>query len=181
MPAELWVLLEMPSCVKQVDGFAARSESPFAQWRQKHIEAVSEYERFGVYEPDTTQYALSDSDSLRKECEDVLNYILDDTQPPDARFASPQDTWKVFLQASRSGDKATIAECFAAKNRAEYMSFIEQLTPAQLAQTAESFTDLQHVEPLGSDMQEGWVKKGNMIGIAHFVKTGRGWLLSQLP
>jgi hypothetical protein len=167
--------------MKHIDGFAARSESPYSQWRQKHGEEVTEYERFGMNEPDTTQYAHSDSDSLRKECEDLLTYILDDIQAPDPRFASPQDTWNAFLQASRSGDKATIAECFAGNVRAEYMSVIDQLTSAQLAQTAESFTQLQHVEPLGEDLQEGWVNKGNMVGIAHFVKTGRGWLLSQLP
>src|SRR5688572_11039600 len=93
MPVELWVLYLMPSCEKHIDGFASKSEAPYAHWRQN-------------------------------------------IQPPDPRFASPEDTWNLFLQASLSGDKATVAECFSAVVRAKYMSFIDQLTPEQLAKTA---------------------------------------------
>lgn len=179
MPVELWVLYLMPSCEKHIDGFASKSEAPYAQWRQKHSEEASALEGMGMREPDTTEF--TDSDWLRKECDNLLNYVSDDIQPPDPRFASPEDTWNLFLQASLSGDKATVAECFSAVVRAKYMSFIDQLTPEQLAKTAEPFTGFQLMEGSAEGVQEAWINKGDRAGIAYFAKTSRGWLISQLP
>jgi len=179
MPVELWVLYLMPSCEKHIDGFASKSETPYAQWRQKHSEEVSAWVGLGMREPDTTDSI--DSDSLRMECESLLNYISDDIQPADPRFANPEDTWNLFLQASLAGDKTTVAECFSAVVRAKYMSFIDQLTPEQLAKTAEPFTGFQLMEGSGEGVQEAWINKGDRAGIAYFAKTSRGWLISQLP
>jgi hypothetical protein len=76
MPAELWVLWGMPSCMKHLDGFAARSESPYAQWRQKHGEEVTEYEWIGMNGPNTTQHAHPDSDSHETNIRMVGPYYL---------------------------------------------------------------------------------------------------------
>ena len=54
IPVELWALLLMPSCEKQIDGFATSSQEPYAQWRQKHVEEVTAYERHGMNVPEKT-------------------------------------------------------------------------------------------------------------------------------
>ena len=71
MPVELWVLYLMPSCEKHIDGFASKSEAPYAQWRQKHSEEASALEGMGMREPGTTEF--TDSDGLRKECDNLLS------------------------------------------------------------------------------------------------------------
>jgi hypothetical protein len=169
----------MPSCEKHVDGFASRSRIPYSEWRRKRREEVRAFEQYVTQSPDTTPSAASDS--LRGECDELLNYISDDIRPPDPRFATPQGTWNVLIQALTSGDKATIGECFAAGDRTEYMSVIDQMTPEQLARIGSSFSGFQVMEPLSEDLQEALVTKGELAGIAVFVNTGRGWLVSQMP
>jgi hypothetical protein len=175
-----WTALLMPSCEHNVDGFAARSSEPYAKWRQKYAEELAAYEQHRSAVPDSAPQE-ADLAQLRSECEKLLNFILDDVHPPDPRFATPEGTWNVLLSALRSGDKATLAECFGPSDRANYMSSFEQMQPAQLADVARSFTDFELLSSSAEDFQEAVVVRADGVaGIALFVKTSRGWLLSQL-
>lgn len=175
-----WVLLLMPGCLKHVSGFSSRAEQPYEKWRQQHIQ---EAEKFGDQSSSFSDAAISgnDLDKLRIQCEQLLQHIQDDMLPADARFATPEATWNAFVEALRLGDKPKIAECFSPGGRPKYMSSLQQLTSAQLAEMGNSFTGFQLMKDGSETYQEAAVTRATgMAGIALFVKTKRGWLLSQL-
>jgi hypothetical protein len=179
IPIEFWAVSLMPLCQKHVDGFATKAEVPYSKWRSKHREALRELGE--PQAPASEGTSIAGSDSLRNDCEDLLNYLADDLRPPDARFATPQGTWGAFLKASRSGDRATVAECFAGIARAKNMRRLDPLTPDQLAAIAGSFSELRAAQPIGDNLQEGWVNRGEQAGVVQFIRTSRGWQMLELP
>jgi hypothetical protein len=74
-----------------------------------------------------------------------------------------------------------VAECFAGTARAKNMRRLDPLTPDQLAAIAGSFSDLRAVQPIGGNLQEGWVKRGEQAGEVQFIRTSRGWQMLELP
>jgi len=181
MPPYLWVIVAMPRCEQNLDGFAARAKEPYAKWRQKHSDEVAEFES---YEPTVGTAPLQDAqrNELETECEKVLNYISDDVRPPDPRFATPDGTWKVFVTALRSGDKTVLADCFSPDSRDTWIGVFQGMAAAQLADMASSLTGF---ELMGSgaedDYQEAAVSRSNgRVGIVSFVRTSRGWVISQM-
>jgi hypothetical protein len=91
IPIEFWAVSLMPLCQKHVDGFATKAEVPCSKWRSKHLEALRELGE--PQAPASEGTSIAGSDSLRNDCEDLLNYLADDMRPPDARFTTPQGTW----------------------------------------------------------------------------------------
>lgn len=186
MPVEPWVLTLMPSCQQRIDGFSARAAAPYATWWKKHQDELADFAGLNAQGTQATTAmtagsAAAPTAAQRSECEGLLSYLVDDMQPPDPRFASPEATWNLFLKAARAGDKPTMAECFAPFDRAQHMPMIEAMTTAQLAALAGSFTGFHATEPLCERVQEAWINRGEQAGMALFVKTGRGWRLSQPP
>jgi len=74
-----------------------------------------------------------------------------------------------------------VAECFAGIARAKNMRRLDSLTPDQLEAVAGSFSDLSAVQPIGGNLQEGWVKRGAQAGEVQFIRTSRGWQMLELP
>jgi hypothetical protein len=178
--ATYWTLLLMPGCMKNVSGFSSRAKEPYEKWRQQHTQEAMELEKQMSPMPNT-EVPDKQLEQLRTQCEQLLNYILDDMLPADARFATPGETWNVFVEALRSGDKSSIAECFSPDGRTTYVSAFEQMTSVQLADIGNSFTGIQLLKDGTETYQEAAVTRSNGVaGIALFVRTKRGWLLSQL-
>lgn len=177
IPPGLWVVALMPSCEKHVEGFAARSKDAFAKWRQQQGEDIPKFEP-----PEVPEHSKQfDLDELRIECEKILDYISDDLRSADPRFTTPQATWNAFVQALRTGDKETIADCFSAADRQKYMRAFGNGTHEQLAEMAKSITHFELAQSIGEDYQEAVVVRADrMAGMVLFVKTKRGWQISQL-
>jgi hypothetical protein len=60
------------------------------------------------------------------------------------------------------------------------MRRLDPLTPDQLAAIAGSFSDLRAVQPIGDNLQEGWVNRGEQAGVVQFIRTSRGWQMLEL-
>lgn len=175
-----WTLLLMPGCMKNVSGFSSRAKDPYEKWRKQHVKEIAELEPH-IPEMQDTELRTEQLYKVRRDCEGLLNYIVDDMLAPDARFATPEATWKTLIGALQAGDRSRIAECLSPDSRWTYMNGFEHMTPEQLAEVGGSFTDLQPMKDGGETYQEAVVAKSNGTGgIAVFVRTKRGWLLSQL-
>lgn len=180
MPPSLWAIMLMPRCEHNLDGFSARAKAPYAAWRQKHSQEVGEFE---LQEPTLVNVPLQDAQrhQLEAECEKVLNYMRDDVRSPDPRFATPKDTWQVFVTALRSGNKTVLAECFSSDSRDSWIGAFQGMSAAQLADMANSLTGFELMGPEMHDYREAAVSRSNgRVGIVSFVKTSRGWVISQM-
>jgi len=52
--------------------------------------------------------------------------------PVDARYASPQRTWRTFAAAMRAGDRATARACFTPSALEDYGAAVDSLSPDEL-------------------------------------------------
>ena len=181
MPPSLWVTLAMPHCEQDLDGFSARAKEPYAKWRQKHSDEVA---AFDSYEPPIPSAPLENSQrrQLEVECEKVLEYIEDDVRPIDARFVTPDATWKVFVAALRSRDIPVLADCFSPGSRDKWISVFQGMEHTELVEMANSLTGFELLgAEAGGNFQEVVVTRANgRAGIVLFVRTSRGWAISQM-
>jgi hypothetical protein len=175
-----WTLMMRPSCVKNLAGFETGSREIYQQWRAKHAETVARME--SQAKPlEATAVRPDQVEELRVQCEQLLGYMKNDVLPADPRLASPEGTWKALIAALRAGDKIAAADCFIGSAKETYVSLIQRLTPAQMAEMADSFTGFQVMENAAvGKYREAAVVRGNAAGIATFIKTNRGWLITQL-
>jgi hypothetical protein len=161
-----------------MEGFAAKSKQAYENLRRTYPEAFATYEANPSVAESPPQG--NDLEQLQSHCESVLDYLLNSGRPPDPRLATPEQTWKLFLGALRSADRETLAICFAAGDRAKYTQTLQQLTPSQLADLANTFTSFRLLQAGSDEYQEVAVKTSDgTVGIVLFVKTSAGWRISQ--
>lgn len=124
----------------------------------------------------------SQREQLEVECEKVLHYIQDDVRPTDPRFVTPDATWKVFVAALRSRDIPVLADCFSPDSRDEWIRVLQGMEQAELVEMANSLTGFERLgAEAGGNFQEVVVTRANgLAGIVLFVRTSRGWAISQM-
>ena len=86
------------------------------------------------------------------------------------------------MNALRAADREALADCFSPTEREKYMSDFERMPPETMADMANSVTAFAAFESESGPYREAAVTRSNgQAGIAQFVKSERGWLISQLP
>jgi hypothetical protein len=179
-----WALFLKPMCDKHIDGFSSKTRDAYGRLRLRHAEAVASYEatyNAGNASPPAATLDNQALEQLQSGCESALDFILNDGQPPDPRLATPAQTWNLFMSALRSGDKETLASCFDPADRPKYMQPLRSMTQPQLADLAKSFLSFDLTNLSMHDYQEGVVKTADgTIGLVLFVRSDRGWRISQL-
>lgn len=171
-------------CDQHIEGFAAQSREPYERLHQRHADAVARFEASqATSNPPTSQSSPQGEqlEQLRSTCDGALDFMIGDGQPPDPRLATTKQTWTTFLGALRSGDKETLAACFNPTDRSKYMTALSQLSRAQLADIASSFSSFELTNLSMKGYEEAAVTKSDgTAGLVLFVESPRGWRISQM-
>jgi hypothetical protein len=179
-----WAIFLKPMCDKHIEGFATKSKPAYERMRLRHPDALSSYEeshRTSGSSPPDAQLDGQELQQLHSGCEAALDYMLSDGMPPDPRLATPEQTWKLFIGALHSGNKETLAVCFNPEDRPKYLQALGQLAVAELVELANSFTSFHLTNVSMDEYQQAAVKKSDgTMGLVLFVKSDRGWRISQL-
>lgn len=118
-------------CRADAPGFAEKSALVYSAWKARHAAVISEYGallnaklRAGRRgEATLPLHACSD---------DWLRQLEPLTRQPDARFATVEKTWQVFMGALMTGDRATALNCLAGRAQASWQQRVERMTDEDL-------------------------------------------------
>ena len=175
-----WAVMFRPTCDKHIEGFAAKAKEPYERALRTHADIAASTQTNSSPIPDSPLEGQS-LEQLQSGCDVALDIMLNDGRPPDQRFATPLQTWGVFMSALRSADKETVALCIDPTDRAKYMAAIQEMTSSELATVADSFTKFELKEGWSKQFQEAVViTSEGKAGIVVFVKATPGWRISQL-
>ena len=98
----------------------------------------------------------------------------------DARLATPEQTWQLFLDSLRSGDRETVKLCFSSDMRQKWKKILSSLTNEQLGKMAEGISELTGGYALGDDIQVFYSSRKKQGGEIWFRKVGAEWLIGEM-
>jgi hypothetical protein len=113
-------LLMKQGCDAVVPGFAARSATAFAAWRNVRAAALARVEASDDYRRELTESrrllleprSSTDVSDMQAYCdEQLLPLLAKEGTPPDPRFRTPERTFSAFVTALRAGDREAALAC----------------------------------------------------------------------
>lgn len=164
-------------CRADMPGFAERSALIYAAWTRRHAAVLSQYQR---------QLAAKVRASRRGESTLPLQACTDDwlrsieplSRMPDARFATVEKTWQVFMGALMTGDRETAMSCLSGSASLRWKMRVESLTNEELRTIASSIRALK--VQWGDDYaKEGVIAdtEDRVVGIA-FQNVNEEWKIT---
>lgn len=164
-------------CRADVPGFAERSALIYAAWTRRHADVLNAYQR---------QLAAKVRASRRGESTLPLQACTDDwlrsieplSRMPDARFATVEKTWQVFMGALMTGDRETAMACLSGSASLRWKTRVENLTNEELRTIASSIRALK--VQWGDDYaKEGVIAdtEDRVVGIA-FQNVNEEWKIT---
>ena len=98
----------------------------------------------------------------------------------DTRLASPEQTWQLFLDSLRSGDRDGIKMCFSAGMEKKWQRILYTLTDEQLAEMADGISDLTPSMVIDEDTRVYYTQRKQRAGEVWFSKVGGEWLIGEM-
>lgn len=124
-------------CRADVPGFAEKSAPIHAAWNRRHAGVLSEFE--GQLAAKVRAGRRGEATLPLRVCtDDWLRQVEPLTRTPDARFASVEKTWQVFMGALMTGDRATALGCLAGRAESRWKERVARLSDEELRRIAAS-------------------------------------------
>ena len=98
---------------------------------------------------------------------------------PDARMASPQQTWELFIASLRTGDTETALSCLTPGLQNRFRPLFAQ-PPEKLRAMADSFTGFAVTGKMGEGIQEAIATRGQHAGMIYFQNVAGAWKISEM-
>jgi hypothetical protein len=98
----------------------------------------------------------------------------------DARLATPEKTWQLFLDSLRSGDRETVKLCFSSDMRQKWKGILSSLTNEQLGKMTEGISELTGGYAVGDDIRVFYTSRKKQGGEVWFRKVGGEWLIGEM-
>lgn len=99
---------------------------------------------------------------------------------PDPNLASPESTWKTFIDAMRRGDLDAAWKCTTPQIRDKFEHGFQAMTSTQLKEAADSTMNLKRGAEFG-DFVEGMVVRPNgQAGVVTFIRQGAEWRITEM-
>ena len=166
-------------CRADAPGFAEQSADVYAAWRRRHAGVLTEYDKLLAAKVRAGRRGEATL-PLRHCTEDWLRTVEPLTRTPDARFATVEKTWQVFIGALMTGDRATALSCLGGPAEARWRLRTDALTDDELRRIGASIRALK--VQWGDDYEkEGLVADtdNRVVGIA-FRNVNEEWKITEL-
>lgn len=105
--------------------------------------------------------------------------VVTDTRP-DPSLATPESTWKTFVDALRRADLARAWTCTTPGIRNKFEPAFKAMTPAQLEQMADSISAFARTSEYGEFVEAFVAKASGNAGFVTFVRQGREWRIAEM-
>jgi hypothetical protein len=168
---------QLERCRVDVPGFAQKSAAVYTAWRRRHAPVLSEYDK--LLAAKVRAGRRGDSSLPIHLCTDEW---LADLEPlsrmPDARFATVEKTWQVFMGALMTGDRDTALDCLAGRANNHWKERVENMSDEDLRGIAASIRALK--VQWGDDYaKEGLIADtaNRVVGVA-FQNVNEEWKIS---
>jgi hypothetical protein len=133
---------QLERCRADAPGFAEKSAFVHVAWNRRHAGVIAEY---------TKLIAAKVRASRRGEMTLPVHACTDDwllqmeamAQMPDARFATVEKTWQVFMGALMTGDRTTALNCLAGQAGNRWKSKVERMSDDDLRRIAATIRTLK--------------------------------------
>lgn len=192
------VLTTKGTCDQKLLGFKEASESAYLAWRERNAASIEQIEDSPGFQEELAQMRQNEKASTRvanpamenrdlsmwKElCEDVVLEQLtkDPDTGPDPNLATPELTWKHFVDSLRTADRKAALSCLASTARSKFRDLINSQPEDQLRRMAESIRSFQLTARISDDIVEGYVARNDgAAGMIYFQKDNDEWKISEM-
>ena len=102
---------------------------------------------------------------------------------PDARYASPEKTWALFVAAAKKGDAPGMLACFTPGMKSKLEGLFARMPPEELRKMGESFVGFamqSRDEQYGEALIARQSGEKRTAGFAQFVNDGGEWKIDSL-
>jgi hypothetical protein len=187
-PALAKLIVAKRGCDERIPGFSQKVAADYTRWRQKNLQRVVVTERspeFALQMDDARKQRAAAKTKptpadIAKECEAVVAFLEQNAGPSDARFSTPEGTWRVFTDALRKGDAVAALRCMGGTARDGYRRTFEQMQAKGMRDFANTMRSLR-VTHTGDADGRGVISKvdGTESRVA-FEKVGAEWRIVDL-
>ncbi len=187
-PALAKLIVAKRGCDERLPGFSQKVAADYTRWRQKNLQRVVVTERspeFALQMDDARKQRAAAKTKptpadIAKECDGVVAFLEQNAGPSDARFATPEGTWRVFTDALRKGDAVAALRCMGGTARDGYQRSFEQMQAKGMRDFANTMRSLR-VTHTGNADGRGVISKvdGTESHVA-FEKIGTEWRIVDL-
>ena len=154
--------------------------SSFAIWHV--LERQMAGQKMPQRNPGMYMVTWSDSDrALMRQAETaVLGRKVVVDVAADPRLASPESTWKTFVDALRRSDLATAWKCTTPGIRNKFERNFAAMTPTELKAMADSTVHFARSVEFGEFVEATVVRTNGHAGEVTFVRQGKEWLIAEM-
>jgi hypothetical protein len=164
-------------CRVDADGFADKSDAVYAAWMRRYGQVLAEHNR--VLQARIRAARRGETTVPLAMCtDDWLRDIEPLSRMPDARFATVEKTWQVFMGALMTGDRLTALSCLEGRAGLRWRERVEAMSNEELRIVGASIRTLK--VQWGDDYEKEAVVadvENRVVGIA-FRNTNEEWKIT---
>jgi hypothetical protein len=177
------------NCDLAVPGFREKSATAWAQWRSRFSKEILKLEMNPAFQTEIDKAARQALNprvkaELSAACTDEMIDRIGKAglppDPPDPRYASPQKTWVVFVDALRAADRKAAVACLTGNARKKYAPVLKERMSSALKEMANSIEAISPSAAYGQFQEFFIQRKDGKAGIVTFENAQGQWLITEM-